>query len=349
MRAARRLLFSAALALAALAAEAQFTRVFNLGGRNLPDFTGKVHLEPSDPVVGIPCYFVFEFTTKNKIEVQRVIGLPEDGVEYLSNEFEPYADGKYRLPVRFLVPCKKSLNVPVAGMQTVEQGSGTAFRSSFSMNFSKSLPPFSIDVKPLPEDGKPDDFSGAVGRSFSMKQTLSSDKVRPGDLITATYELDFDGYCPSNAVPTVEHLSKEFKAYEFKEIARTERSVRWTQVLVPRTAAATNTALVALTYYNPQLGRYEVARSQPKKLLFVSTEAASTENTSVAVTGDAGTSSENQEGAQGEAGRMLVLRFAPSDSSPVLATLPPDTPVKELARSHGWRRVETPRAVGWTR
>lgn len=350
MLAARRFLLVSALALAAFAAEAQFSRVFNIGGgQNLPDFTGKARLEPSAPVVGIPCYFVFEFTTKNQIEVQRVIGLPDRDVEYLANELEPYADGTYRLPVRFLAPCKRSLNLTVSGMQTVVHGAGTSFRSSFSMNFSKALPPFGINVKPLPEDGRPSDFSGAVGTRFSMAQTLSSDHVRPGDLITATYELRFDGYCPSNACPTVEHLSKEFKAYELKEVARTDRSVKWTQVLVPRTASATNTALVAITYYNPQIGRYEVAKAQPKKLVFVSTEAASTENTSVAVTGDAGATSENKDGGQGEAGRVLVLRFAPSDSSPVVATLPPDTPVKELSSSHGWRRVETPRAIGWTR
>lgn len=351
MLAARRFLLVSALALAAaFAAEAQFSRVFNFGGgRNMPDFTAKARLEPSSPVVGIPCQFVFEFATKNQIEVQRVVGLPDKGVEYLADALEPYADGTYRLPVRFLAPCRRTLNLTVSGMQTLVQGAGTSFRSSFSMNFSKSLPPFGIDVKPLPEDGRPADFSGAVGTRFSMAQTLSADHVRPGDLITATYEVSFDGYCPSNVCPSVEHLSKEFKAYELKEVARTDRGVKWTQVLVPRTASATNTALVALTYYNPRLGRYEVAKAPPRKLVFVSTEAASTESTSVAVTGDAGASQEGQSGADDEAGRVLTLRFAPSDSSPVVATLPPDAPVKEIARSHGWRRVETPRAVGWTR
>lgn len=348
MRATRRFFIVTMFLLPILAAEAQFSRFFNVGGQKVSDFGGKARLEPSNPVVGIPCHFVFEFTTKNRIEVQRVIGLPDKNVEYLSETLEPYADGTYRVPLRFLAPCRTSINLVVSGIQTIIRGEGTSFRSSFSMNFSKSLPPFGIDVKPLPEDGKPDDFSGAVGTDFIMKQTLSSDQVHPGDLITATYELQFDGYCPSNTYPVVQRLSKEFKAYELKEILRTERSVKWTQMLVPRTTAATNTALVALTYYNPRVRRYEVARSQPKKLVFVSTEAASTENTSIAVTGDTASSMETPS-AGNETGSAIVLRFAPADSSPVVATLPSETPVKELAHSHGWRRVETPRAIGWTR
>ncbi len=322
---------------------------FNLG-QNAPkmgDFSGTVRLDPEKPVVGIPCAFVFTFTTKNRVDIQQVMGLPDRNIEYLSTSVEPFADGSYRLPVRFTGPLKQDLAISVGGMQTVESGNGTSFRSSYSTNFRKSLPVLKVDVSPLPEEGRPADFSGAVGKRFDLTQRLTPDHVRPGDLVTATYELSYEGYCPSNVWPSVQHLSNEFKVYEPKEISRTPTKVVWTQVLVPRTVAATNSALVSLSYYNSFLGRYEIAKAEPKALVFVSSEAASTQNTSVTVTGDAAVG--KAADAVDAAARPVVLRLAPSETSPVVATLPPGSPVTELATLNGWRRVSTQKAVGWTK
>ena len=322
---------------------------FNFGGGNAEnvDLKGSVRLEPSGVVVGIPCSLVFSFATERKVQIQSVSGLPNEDVEFLADTIEPYADNTYRLPIRFLAPCTNVLQMTVEGMQTVERGGGS-FRMTSSSSFRKRLPPLKLDVRELPDHGRPQNFSGAVGTKFTMTQKLEPDHVHPGDLVTATYELKFDGYCPSNAWPNIEHLSKEFKAYEPKEVVRTPNSFKWTQILVPRTIAATNSALVSLNYYNPRLRRYEVARAYPKKLIFVSDKAASTENTSVVITTSEETAASSASPMQ-TAGSALVLRFGPSDASPVIATLPPDTPVRELAKSNGWRRLETPRAIGWSR
>ena len=332
---------------AVLAAPAQFS--FFGGGRRepMPEMEGRVRLEPAEAVVGTPCHFVFTFRGSSKVSVQRIAGLPDEGIEYLADELEPYADNTYRLPVRFLEPNTNELSVAVSGMQTVERGSGTAFRSSFSTSFQKRLPPLRLNVRPLPEAGRPAAFAGAVGTRFEMTQKLVPDHVHPGDLVTATYELKYDGYCPSNAWPRIERLSKEFKAYDPKEVARGPNSFTWTQVLVPRTTAATNSALVSLHYYNPHTRRYEVARAWPKRLVFVSDRAASTENTAVVIASSAEPAAAG--GAADPGTTPVTLRFAPSDSSPVIATLPPGTPVRELAKSNGWRRLETPRAIGWAR
>lgn len=327
--------------------------------QEMPQFTvtARAHAEPEKPVVGEPCAIILELDVDRKASLDqiRVGGLPEgkdDSIVYGS--LENLADGKsataghvvkrIRVPVRFQQPVSFEASLTVEGMVGVVQGG-----SSFFRNFGLRLDPFRIEAKPLPDHGRPANFSGAVGRRFEMKQKLDRDQVRPNDLVTATYTLTFNGYCPSNIYPNVEHLSKEFKAYEPKEVERTDRRVVWTQMLVPRTAQATNTALVSVHYYNPHTQRYEVARAYPLKLTFVSTEAASTENTSVFVN-DAVAAQKQSAGENAEnANRLVVLRFAPSDASPVIAKLPPDTPVKELATWYGWRRLETPSAIGWER
>ncbi len=330
------------------AAWAQFSAFFGGGRReSMPEIKGTVRLEPAEAVVGTPCEIVVSLDGGESTLVlsDRLPHSPVEGMEELDS-LGRYKDGTWRLPVRFSEPTTNLLHVVAVGEQAIVRGQGTAFTSTFRTDFQKRFPPLRLNVRPLPESGRPQSFAGAVGTKFAMTQKLVPDHVHPGDLVTATYELRYDGYCPSNAWPLVEHLSKEFKAYEPKEVDRGPGFFKWTQVLVPRTTAATNSALVSLSYYNPRTRRYEFARAWPKRLVFVSDKAASTENTSVVIAEpDA-----RQPEAAGTAGDApLVLRFAPSDASPVVATLPPGTPARELAKSNGWRRLETPRAVGWSR
>lgn len=356
----RRLSVLAAAAAALLTAEAQFFNFFQKGPSVNTDVTGAARLEPSSVVVGQPCAILLELDVEKSIGIEnlQVGGLPDaDGGRVAYGEsFENLADGtsakagrtvkRFRLPVRFLASVTQEVALVVQGMATVRrQQGGMSFSSSSS--FGTRLAPFRIEVQPLPEERRPAQFSGAVGTRFEMTQRLEPDRVRPGDLVTATYELTFDGYCPSNVWPTVDHLTKEFKAYDPKEVSRTENKVVWTQVLVPQTATATNSALVSLFYYNPRTKRYEVARARAKPLTFVSREAASTENTAVVVTADAAPAAERTEGAS-PTGGPITLRIAPSDASPVVVVLPPGTPVVERARANGWRRVESGCAIGWT-
>ncbi len=316
--------------------------------------SARARFEPAAPVVDEPCAIVLELDVDRKaaLDKMRVGGLPEErGDLVVYGPFENLADvtsatsgrvlKRMRLPMRFRKPVSRTVSLRVMGYVGFSRGG-----ASFFQNFDVPVAPVRIDVRPLPERGRPAEFSGAVGRRFELRQTLDRDSVHPNDLVTATYALSFDGYCPSNACPNVESLSKEFKAYDPKEVERTGRRVVWTQTLVPRTAQATNTAHVSFSYYNPSTKRYEVTRAEPLKLTFVSTEAASTESTSVSVTDVVEAAKPSDADA---ATRPLVLRFAPSDASPTVATLPPGTPAKELATWNGWRRVETPRAIGWTK
>lgn len=356
----RRLSVLALAACMALAAGAQFFNLFQKGPSVNTDVTGKARLEPSSVVVGQPCAIVLELDVEGSIGIEnlQVGGLPDadNGKVVYGEGFENLADGKsakagrtvkrFRLPVRFLASVTQEVSMVVQGMATVRrQQGGMSFSSSSS--FGTRLAPFRIEVQPLPEDKRPAGFSGAVGMRFEMTQKLEPDQVRPGDLVTATYTLTYDGYCPSNVWPVVDHLAKEFKAYDPKEVSRTENKVVWTQVLVPQTATATNSALVSMFYYNPRTRRYEVARARAKPLTFVSSEAASTENTAVVVTAEAAPAAERADATPGNG--PITLRIAPSDASPVVAVLPPGTPVIERARSNGWRRLESPRAIGWSR
>ncbi len=310
-------------------------------------------LVPAQLVIGQPAHILLELEMGKSVGLEDVnaSGLPDpvDGNIVYGEGFENLADRassnpsntikRLRLPVRFLSERDEDVRLRVGGQVVVRRQSGNMSFTS-SQSFGMVTPTFKIKVAPLPQAGRTDDFCGAVGTKFRLDQRLVPEKVHPGDLVTATYTLEYDGWCPSNVLPRIEHLAVDFKAYEPKEVERNEGMVKWTQILVPRTPAATNSAMTSICYYNVHTRRYERVTAPRRKLTFVSSEAASTQNTSVIV--DSGTS------AKPVASGTVTLRFGPSDKSPVVAVLPPDTPLTELARERGWRRVSTPRAIGWT-
>jgi len=236
---------------------------------------GRIRLEPSSLVVGEPFAFVVEIEVPagSGVDGLQFGGLPDPAsVPVIFGEFENLTDGaapkgkvlkRFRLPGRFSAPFRGDFQPFAAGMAVVRrQSSGFSFSSSNS--FQTRLGTVRVEVAPLPEAGRLVDFAGAVGRDFRMTQKVTPDHVRPGDLVTATYTLEFDGYCPSNMIPRIEHLSRAFKSYAPQETERKARRVVWTQVLVPRTTAATNTALVSMSYYNVEDHRYEVAMAAPR-------------------------------------------------------------------------------------
>lgn len=259
------------------------------------------------------------------------------------------APDEYCVRTTFLEPGTNDVRIAVSGTYsgtyTITNGNMISTGRVSGQSFRVEPKPLRVVVKPLPEKGRPLDWSGAVGRNFRITQKLTPDNVHPGDLVTAEYRLVFDGYCPSNAVPRVDNLSREFKVYAMKEMSRDANSVVWRQMVVPRTTEATNSALVSFSYYDLRAKRYARTKAQPAKLTFISDEKASTENVRVSVTGEPSVA----PSADGGAAAAITLRFAPNDESPVVVTLPPGTETRETCRWNGWRRVESVRGAGWTR
>jgi len=337
-------------------ADAQFFNL-NFGAKAGTDIKGQMALEPKDVVVGEPCAFVVELDVAKDVGIEqlKVSGLPDPsgGTIVYGESFEPLVDGKppaanrvlrrFRLSARFLVPHSSVVEAMVSGMAVTRRS--TRFgSSSFANSFNVRLKPLTLDVKPLPEAGRPKDFSGAVGRGFRLRETFTPDHVRPGDLVKVNYTLVYDGYLPPDAEPKIGDWGNGFKVWDLKEKSRRQGEVVWEQMIAPQNTSATNGAFASVEYYDLAARRYSVARAIRPKLVFVSSEKASTQNTAVTVAG------EGEKPADGGAVRAetaLNVRFAPSDASPVLFKLPTGAAYEELAKSGAWRRVSTVRGIGW--
>ena len=126
--------------------------------------------------------------------------------------------------------------------------------------------PVQIEVLPLPKDGRPEDFSGAVGK-FTMDASVSPKKVSAGEPVTLKVAVsgqgNFEGmgapaltgdegwrsYPPSDKFQSTDAIGfTGEKTFEFALIARQDQ---------------TRTPGVRFSYFDPATGKYAVLTQEP--------------------------------------------------------------------------------------
>jgi len=118
---------------------------------------------------------------------------------------------------------------------------------------STSIP---ITVLPLPEKGRPEGFSGAVG-DFDFTVSVNSDKVlKVGDPITLKMVVRGDGNLDTVSAPRLES-KKGFKVYKPKVIEQSIGAVVYEQIIMPTTDSVTAIPGIAFTYFNPKRRIYQ--------------------------------------------------------------------------------------------
>jgi hypothetical protein len=128
--------------------------------------------------------------------------------------------------------------------------------------------PIKIEVIPLPEQNKPDDFSGAVG-TFSFKATLSKNKVKTNEAINLTLSVSGSGNLELIDALKV-NIPADIEKYDPKtsdNVAITATGVSGTKsfeyVLIPRHAGNFKIDPVNFSYFNPEKRSY-VSISSPE-------------------------------------------------------------------------------------
>jgi BatD DUF11 like domain len=127
-----------------------------------------------------------------------------------------------------------------------------------------------ITVLPLPEEGRPADFSGAVGQ-WNLEVTAKPTEVAVGDPITFTIKISGNGNLDTVPTPKLGALD-EFKTYEpstktTKDELNTtgERVIQ--QVLIARSPEVKQLPEVHLVYFDPIAKAYKTAVQAPLKLV----------------------------------------------------------------------------------
>jgi len=127
--------------------------------------------------------------------------------------------------------------------------------------------PVRIEVLPLPSDGKPDGFSGAVGQ-FRLSGSVDKKQVHTNEAVTFKLTLEGEGNVRTLPEPTTA-FSSDFEKYPPKHNEQidlqggTVRGRRvYEYVLVPRVAGRQVIKPVSFSYFDPQAGKYRTLQTE---------------------------------------------------------------------------------------
>ncbi len=149
--------------------------------------------------------------------------------------------------------------------------------------------PISLDVKALPEEGKPENFTGAVG-NFTMSFEASPTEVTAGDPITLTMTLEGRGALEALKMPSFDSW-REFKQYqETSSVAYSDEiglSGRKTfeKVVIPNNAEITTLPEITYSFFDPLDESYKTLVQAPIPLVVKPNLQAASQPTVIAGAG----------------------------------------------------------------
>lgn len=124
----------------------------------------------------------------------------------------------------------------------------------------------SLNVRPLPQDGRPADFSGAVGR-FDFDISAQPTQLEVGDPITLTMRISGEGNLTALTAPSVD--APGFKAYPARNLKAEEETGSRVieQVIIPTQDDVTEIPEVRFSYFDPAAGAYRIVSRGPFPLV----------------------------------------------------------------------------------
>jgi len=195
---------------------------------------------------------------------------PEPGIEPGQSEHPEVLDGRRYNVTQVVVPLfaleeGKTVIEPSTMQIGVVRRGGSFLQPATQRSFSSNA--IELQVRPLPEEGRPTGFAGAVGR-FGLAATTDRTTVDAGETISLTLKLSGRGSLRSPAIDL--DLPKALKVYS-EEPSRRVRivgdevrsEVVFREAVVPLEPGQYTIPSVRFPYFDPETGKYRVASSQP--------------------------------------------------------------------------------------
>ncbi len=153
---------------------------------------------------------------------------------------------------------------------------GDAFFDDFFGREQKRYPieratnAIALSIKPLPEEGKPKDFKGAVG-SFDMEVSTKTQRLKVGDPITLSMSVYGEGNIQTIQEPAlVINKEDDFKVYPAEsttQITNREELIRgrkvFSKVIEPLKPDLKFTPAIVFSFFDPHAGQYKTITKEP--------------------------------------------------------------------------------------
>lgn len=215
-------------------------------------------------------------------------GLPTSGLSFQSfRDIEgdrEYLDGRmytvrrFRSYVRGLTAGRfeiaPTLTVPLYSTSQRSRRSSSVFDSFFFrdlMSASRPIevrpPPVTVTIRPLPEAGRPSDFSGAVGQ-FQFDAQAQPRTVQAGDPITLTLGISGRGNLDAVSAPKLD-FGPAFRLYDPRLVSKqindslTYGRKSFEQVIIPVREDIEALPQVSFSYFDPESDEYRTLRRGP--------------------------------------------------------------------------------------
>ncbi|MEP6614424.1 MAG: BatD family protein [Mucilaginibacter sp.] len=157
---------------------------------------------------------------------------------------------------------------PVHSNDIMDQFFGGSFQQ---VKYKAKSTPVIIHVKPLPDAGKPDSFTGAVG-TFTMESSIDKTELKANE--TLNYKVKVTGAGNIKLLKTVNtSFPADFEKYDPKISDTTNERITgvtgsriYNYLLIPRHQGEYNIDPIKFSYFNPATNRYVTLTSKGFKI-----------------------------------------------------------------------------------
>jgi hypothetical protein len=200
---------------------------------------------------------------------QELGGVVYDVIEFTTDMFA-IKPGEFTLG-----PAKLNCNLVV---RRQNQGQLSPFDDDFFGRYETyplelESPELPVTVLPLPEEGKPDSFDGALG-NFQLEVEATPLQVKAGDPITLKMTIKGKGNFDTVKPPKLQSQDG-FKVYD-PQVKQHETEKIFEQVLIPDSEKITHIPQINFSFFNPRTGQYQVLTQNPVPITVTKAEDTQT-------------------------------------------------------------------------
>lgn len=185
-------------------------------------------------------------------------------------EEPPHTEDINGVPYRVVVR-RTALFAPAPGEYTIGPATVEFRRSYMGGQETVSTDPIILKVRPLPSAGRPEGFSGLVGRVQARLQ-VPTDNLRVGEATTVRLTVEGTGDLRQLPVPelTVSDGARVYPTGEQRDVGPRKRgqfdviggTVNFDYLVMPEQVGALTINPIVISFFDPGTGRYDSARTK---------------------------------------------------------------------------------------
>lgn len=210
---------------------------------------------------------------RDAVQTSRTIDGSRYDVVELTEVYFPLIPGRlkigpFRITCDLLVPRQSTRRWPPSIDEFFDSDIGTFFGNFSRTPIDVTADEILLNVRPLPEEGKPPSFSGAVG-NFSVVADVRPTDITPGDGVTVTMTVHGEGDLETATASLVKG-SDSLRAFppdiSFHVLQNTDRlhtQKIFKQLVVVQSADVRDIPPVEFSYFNPASSEYVTVSKGP--------------------------------------------------------------------------------------